>query len=1066
MATRDPLRLPSYVEPERINKPDAATINRLENTRQTDAYSGFSEIIPIVYGEQEVAGPRLVDPWPSGSGYIWATAISKGPIAAITQVRVKAGEWQDLNQNNTTSLSVPGTGVTIYRRYMGDQSSVDATLAAAIAGFADTYVGTAFVVVGYVPQTGDTELPEVQFRVRGRKCLDPRRPSGDWTAVNAGFGGSTIRALTSSGTTSANRTILAGGDDGKLASQQGTGSWEMRAGGFGTSAVLAVNNANNSNWAAAGASGSTARGVNASANSWVQLGALSGWGDMLATAFRSNTHVVGGTGGRAATRSTSGTSWTAVDAGFGTSAIRAAHASTSLLVLAGDDGKIATSINGSAWTLRDSGLGASAIRALGGSGDSVLAAGDGGMLASSTNGGETWTVSASPFGAGVGITAVAVAEGRFVLASDDGRFAVNVGGWRVHPSPLGGVIRAMVEVDGRLYVAGDGGLMASGYGLDGAYWTENPALHMRDFVTAPWGLRREPVGFDEAADACDSLYSGVPRARTGLCIQDPMSEREALQLLQTYAEVFWGYRGDAIRVVPDIAATNILPMIPANQIIYNSVKLTCAAASEVPTQVSVYFTDRGDASGWATRPETDVAPDDASQGYAATRSDLRLPGVYRRTEARRRAVQRRLALQATGRISWQMMGLGVQYSPGDVVPLPNIRGLRNALVRITAQPEMIGRGVYQMQGTLYSASLYPSDGGGTAIPVGGIVPYTGSLPTGYAAWARSGFLVGDAVGGQALAAAGANANVVLQDVPDHVGPTVQNTNSFYRPPPGSGQVTVTANAANTPRPAGRHGHTATFDRASMLGALPEERLTWAKKTGAPGTLQAGIGFLSAHPISQQRIMAVMTAAGRYLSAGAAAASRPRRNTVTGTTSEVPDHMHGDPVEVAAGTDNVYLIAEGGRHRHQAYANIDIRLRSRRLVLYRATDEALIARHGMIGWEDGAPPAGWAICDGSNGTTDMRGFFVELCVPDDAGQIASETSQARITNVSTDVAGAHGQGSNKSGVRRGPAGVGGGAKQHEFDPSLGHAHSGPNTPALVTNVLPDRRTFCFIQYVGA
>lgn len=237
-------------------------------------------------------------------------------------------------------------------------------------------------------------------------------------------------------------------------------------------------------------------------------------------------------------------------------------------------------------------------------------------------------------------------------------------------------------------------------------YTENPSIHLLDFLEdSEFGPGRPTRGFEAAVQANDSLYQGEPRARTGLVLDKPVSETDAINLLSAYAEVLWGFEGDAVSVIPDIPAAPV-DTIPASQIVAGTVHLSGVDAAQVPSEVSVFFTDR-DNTLTSNPPAIAYAPGVDPGGDTVARSDLQLPGVYRRVEAERRAFQRVRRLQAPGRIAWQMMGLGMQYEPGDIVVLPDIYGMQNLHVRITSQPEVVGPGQYQLQGIFYSDEHYP-----------------------------------------------------------------------------------------------------------------------------------------------------------------------------------------------------------------------------------------------------------------------------------------------------------------------------------------------------------------------
>lgn len=235
-------------------------------------------------------------------------------------------------------------------------------------------------------------------------------------------------------------------------------------------------------------------------------------------------------------------------------------------------------------------------------------------------------------------------------------------------------------------------------------YTENPARHLLDFIEdSEFGPGRPTRGFEEAAQACDSLFNGEPRSRSGLVIDRPSSETDIINLMSAYAEVLWGFDGAAVSVIPDIPADPV-DTIPASQIVSGTVRLSGVEAAQVPDAVRINFVDPGAVA--STPPAEANAPGVVSPEAVSV---VELPGVYRRSQALRMAYQRVRRLQAPGRIAWQMMGLGMQYEPGDIVVMPDIYGMTGLKVRITSQPEVIGPGQYQLQGIVYDDAFYPEE---------------------------------------------------------------------------------------------------------------------------------------------------------------------------------------------------------------------------------------------------------------------------------------------------------------------------------------------------------------------
>src|SRR5690625_6622107 len=106
MARKPSIRLPDYVPPStELNFPPAETINRVgRRITPTEMYSGFGSVIPIVYGEQELTGVRIVDSFnrQTGPGAVYGTRFAialcwggtRG-IERVLSVSVDGGCWDN-----------------------------------------------------------------------------------------------------------------------------------------------------------------------------------------------------------------------------------------------------------------------------------------------------------------------------------------------------------------------------------------------------------------------------------------------------------------------------------------------------------------------------------------------------------------------------------------------------------------------------------------------------------------------------------------------------------------------------------------------------------------------------------------------------------------------------------------------------------------------------------------------------------------------------------------------------------------------------------------------------------
>lgn len=188
MATRNSPVLPPYIPPRvQLNRPSATEVNRTENTKQTLTYSGYNEVVPIVYGEQIVGGPIIAGPVISANKrFTFAVAVCYGGTEGIER-------FEHITLNDMTfplpAITSPNSGTetspnvyTIVRIYDGRQTAPDALLVSLIDNFNDVFPGVAYAVI-QTRQSDELFSPAatVEIRIKGRKCFDPRDDTTAWT---------------------------------------------------------------------------------------------------------------------------------------------------------------------------------------------------------------------------------------------------------------------------------------------------------------------------------------------------------------------------------------------------------------------------------------------------------------------------------------------------------------------------------------------------------------------------------------------------------------------------------------------------------------------------------------------------------------------------------------------------------------------------------------------------------------------------------------------------------------------------------------------------------------------
>lgn len=521
-------------------------------------------------------------------------------------------------------------------------------------------------------------------------------------------------------------------------------------------------------------------------------------------------------------------------------------------------------------------------------------------------------------------------------------------------------------------------------------YSDNPALALLDVLTNPlWGTPYTVLGAAELADWCDALVDGSPRCRVGLAISDVRSRLEYAALLAEYAECLWPiWEGDAIRLRPDAAVASVSRTFTSADI-SGGVKISVEAAGRTPTEVECRYTDAsGTTSPWQQVPEVVQLLGVESGTIPRRNTAVSLPGIQRAAEAQRKAAQRLRRGQVPDRYRWQTHDASVAEQLGDVVALtvPSA-GLADQWVRIT-DVNMTGPGWYDVSAEGYSDAVYtgavaPPSGSTVDVPVGAIVPMvSGSVPSGWAAWtaangkaligAGGALSIGNTGGSNALTISG---NTSADGGHSGIEYQVIASSGSGSLPYGSGGVDDAA-----------HTHTVT---ASATANPAKAAYPWMIKTGATATLMpANAAVLATGVLSHINVQQVTAVVGRMLAAAASAlADGNNRLTAAVTYSARAAHIHdgaGNGTNAAVGvTHVVYAHNAAGGHSHAGSNPLSITLspKRRRLLMYTGSADFPLLPGAVIGWDGSAgatPGTGWYLCDGSNNTPDLRGYFVEVC----------------------------------------------------------------------------------------
>lgn len=532
-------------------------------------------------------------------------------------------------------------------------------------------------------------------------------------------------------------------------------------------------------------------------------------------------------------------------------------------------------------------------------------------------------------------------------------------------------------------------------------YSDNPALCLANWLEdQDFGLDGavEDTGLAACANWDDSLLGGVlPRCRIGISLTQGRPSRDYARLLSEYAECFFVEEGEGFRMIPDapvdLATT---PIISAADLARGSLALRCVEDLDTPTEITVQYTEPGStaAQPWALQPtEPSALPGVAEGTTTRVPTSVTLDGVNRYEEGKNKADSRLARQQNRITANWRGFDAGVLYQPGDVVRLQNdARGVDLLAVRIT-NVAISAAGRHSFTAERYDAAHYPADltppGSYGTVPVGAIAMLSGStVPAGWADYsAANGRYI---IAGGGAYAPGATGGVTLvshtADTGDGGSHSVNDHSEFTAesdtPPPTTSGRDYTLTLPTAPP----HRHSLVLAGLDPQLYTRTDRLV-VKTTDPSITIPASVRVFGLPNVSLPGLERVTSAAGRLLAAGASAGNSgtTSRNVAVTTASADDAHAHYSSASASGEVDfppyPTYYRHEsgGGVHTHALTLAVEAAVKRFRLPVWGGGADYRVAPGMIFLWAGtvAAIPADWALCDGTSGTPDVLGRYIEI-----------------------------------------------------------------------------------------
>ena len=601
-------------------------------------------------------------------------------------------------------------------------------------------------------------------------------------------------------------------------------------------------------------------------------------------------------------------------------------------------------------------------------------------------------------------------------------------------------------------------------------YSENPALCMADWISRPkaiGGMGKEVLNLTACADHCDQLLGTDKRCEIGLTIKHADYAGVMIDMWAAYAEVLWSWEGGKVLIVPDAPVDAPAAILTLDDIVEGSLQILGTRVTQSPTSVTINGRQpTGTAESWPQLPATQYAPGVETGDVDNIPSVIEMPGLHRFSEQARKALQRIRRLSHPARYPVQVFDEGFKFQRGDVIQLPNTKGLVDAQVRILGKQE-VDPGVYQLECEHYSADMYPDDfiPGDTANwPEGSAFFFVGSeIPAGYELFEDAdGYLL---FGASATYPPGTitgdgSIDYGTQETTEDGAHGGTGEGAWIRTPTGTG---ATGKNYGGQEPDHKHSYTQT-GAYSRVPYLRQERII--VKVGGSGEMPAQAQCMA----DGQIISSVLSEVSQHL--GRLAAAGPSLNAGRALVFTHNDFGAGNlkPVFTPAGGHDHGLdgsLDDGPffgpfppawnhksepNHTHGATPTFTLNIKRAQLAFFESS-ESCPAQIGLISMFLGDPEdldgTGFYLCDGDNGTIDLEDYFIMRSSSSDAGvQVGDHTfSYEGETNPRTH----NHQGSRSDMRKRGGFHQGDKAHKHQI------SGSGPYRPTGFS--------IRFIQYTG-
>lgn len=454
--------------------------------------------------------------------------------------------------------------------------------------------------------------------------------------------------------------------------------------------------------------------------------------------------------------------------------------------------------------------------------------------------------------------------------------------------------------------------------------------------------------------------------------------------------------------VPSIRADDVI----AEQDGRTSMRLEAAPASESPTLVEVRYTEpASDGRPWGTASVTRRLPGVSSGEIPEIPTSVGLEGVFRAEDASNRALARLNRLRHRASVSWVTRDYGVEHHRGRVVRIQRPDIGVNAAARIM-QVDYAGPGRYHVSAQIYDESHHPSEldlpEDTTTVPVGVITMLADdhAPPDGWELYtAADGRLIRGADYATWLPGASGGSNEIgsfdfdSSEDPLHPWPPPRFPVRWWDV--GGSSV------GHLERSVGPELHKHALSTDPITAAPYARRMRMVQKVGAPGLrVPRRCYVMGLDGLPGSVVQRVVNHAGRLLEAfGSVGNAGIETQHVllnvgfTDTGHRHYDNYSGLQDQIDFSNQHLSQSTHVGHEHNSPMVALERRISRRPVAIYGSDLDYEVVPGMMFLWAgpENEIPDDWSLCDGSGGTPDFSGYFIELSGSSTGAPVAGDNT---------------------------------------------------------------------------